>query len=113
MFYTDFFTEGWVYFYKVALTVIGKCKEQLLKNDISEALLDVTKIRLGGRALGNLLLLGVTKKGAIWKEILVEARKCAARPEVFEALWRDYDPGLGRFEPHPDLAAVSSAFLMP
>ncbi len=110
MFFTEFFAEGWAYFYKVALTIINKCKEQLLKNDYTEKLFDIDKINVGGFPLAKLFK---GKKKTIWTGIMEDAKKCKVNLPVFEALWKSFNPALLRLEAKVDMTVLSEAFVLP
>jgi len=75
------------------MAVIEKTKDQLMSNDFSDRVMEISKVKVGGLTD---LFAGITSeekmKKAIWSEILAVSRKWVIKAEAIEIIWKNFDP---------------------
>jgi hypothetical protein len=97
----------------MALTIIEKCKGQLLANDFNAKILDVNEIRVDAYGPLNTLLKSIFKEKSrkkVWAAVIADANRWTADPEPIRQLWNHFDPTTLCFTIPMDSSVLAVAF---
>lgn len=106
-----FFEEGWIYFYKVVLTIIKKSKSKIVNAENPDTLLSIDNVKVG--TFGKLLMKVTTKKTSsniAWGEVLNSAKKWTVNAEVVQDIADSFDEKTFEFTKEIDMQKLSDAF---
>ncbi len=112
---TNFFSLDWVFFYSMALTIIGKCQAQLINTDYSTKVLAVEECAVDKYGPFNKLLKTMFKKTSkkkIWDEIIKKSTNYHMSSDYIKELWARFDPDKLQFNMQVDLEKLRKAIYL-
>jgi len=98
-FYDDFFVHSWVFFYKVVLTIILRCKSEILSAHDADGVISPIKQKCeSGESIVKRISRMIWKEGSEWVRCLNESRKVIFDETTVRLMLSSYDIATHQFK---------------